>query len=137
MLSGPTHCPPFVLNNRQVTASPAGWTRDTTRFPSSNPHASSRFRNYAGRGCLVELCVSRSYWKILEAEFVAWVISTGGTERAEVTFCEKGNFGAVREDTLASRAIVLSLQSQLAKGHLTRSWATPLPSTHHGLHPQP
>lgn len=77
MLSGPTHCPAFTLNNWQVAASPAGWTRDATQFPSSNPHASSCFHKYAGRGCLIELCVSTSYWKILEAVFVAWVISTG------------------------------------------------------------
>ena len=55
-----------------------------------------------------------------------------GTERAEMTFCEKGHFGAVREDTLASRAIVLSLQPA-GKGSLDPVLGHPttlcLPST--------
>lgn len=57
------------------------------------------------------------------------------TERAEMTFCEEGAFGAVREDTLAGRAIVLSL-SPAGKGVIDLVLGAH-PSTRHRPHPRP
>ena len=66
---------------------------------------------------------------------MAWVISTGGAERAEETFCEKGHFGAQSEKTPVQAGPLSSASKQLARGHSARSLATPLPPTHR--RPQP
>lgn len=56
---------------------------------------------------------------------MACVISTGGAERAEETFCEKGHFGAQSEKTPVRSGPLSSASNQLARGHSARSLAPP------------
>lgn len=62
---------------------------------------------------------------------MACVISTGGAERAEETFSEKGHFGAQSEKAPVRSGPLSSASKQLARGHSAQSLAAPLPPTHH------